>query len=491
MKTLRWAGVWVLVWLLSLPFEKAYSYAPAGDQPAPGAANQLAFFQIDWNPGCEVPPDAARDALLAAAAAWEGQLTSPLTISVQACWISSPPCAGLACGSPEGFLSNFSQAPQVDTAYPVALANALSGQDLNGALAEITIHFDSAHSWDFSIDPVGDFMTVAMHELGHGLGFYTGMYESYNVGYCGDGLYGALYPCPTVYDRFVVDSLNIPLLSYKMPDPRVMGAKLKSDANFGGPSTLSQNGGASIPLYAPPTFDMGSSICHLDVDYANTADGLMTPYGAGGLGPLTAALMHDLGWEMAGGTPDLRLAGPLALGAGQTGEFSAGLNWPAYAGQPITYTWSLPGGTIEVHSSRGVTDTLSWSPTSTGFSPISVTASGPFQPSSTTHSPVVVDISLSGPAQGVTGEAYTFSAALTPSTGLPVTYTWQVTDLPQLIHTDMGADDTALFTWASPGSKTVSVTASLGGGLVVAQQSLPIGGEAQPLSLFLPLVVRH
>jgi hypothetical protein len=362
---------------------------------------------------------------------------------------------------------------------------------LNGALAEISIHFDSAHSWDFSIDPVGDFMTVAMHELGHGLGFYTGMYESYNVGFCGDGLYGALYPCPTVYDRFVVDSLNIPLLSYKMPDPRVLGTKLKSDANFGGPNTLSQNGGASLPLYAPPTFDMGSSICHLDMDYANTDDGLMTPYGAGGLGPLTAALMHDLGWGMAGGTPDLRLAGPLALGAGQTGEFSAGLSWPVYAGQPITYTWSLPGGLTEVHSSRGITDTLSWSSASTGFSPISVTASGPFQPSSTTHSPVVVDISLSGPAQGVTGEAYAFSAALMPSTGLPVTYTWQVTDLPQLIHTGMDADDTAQFTWANPGTKTVSVTASLGGGLVVAQQSLQIGGEAQPLHLFLPLVVRR
>jgi hypothetical protein len=379
----------------------------------------------------------------------------------------------------------------VDTAYPVALANALSGQDLNGDSAEIFIHFDSAQSWDFSIDPVGNFMKVAMHEMGHGLGFYTGLYESYNVGYCGDGPSGALYPCPTVYDRFVVDSLNIPLLSYKTPDPRVLGAKLKSDANFGGPNTLSQNGGASIPLYAPPTFDMGSSICHLDMVYADTADGLMTPIGAGDLGPLTAALMHDLGWGKAGGSPSPRISGPLALGVDQAAEFSVDLGWPAYAGQPITYTWSLPGGALEVHSSRGVTDTLSWIPASTGFSPIAVTTSGPFQPSSTTHSPVVVDISLDGPAQGVSGEAYTFSAALTPYTGLPVTYTWQATDLPQLIHIDMDTSDTAQFTWANPGQKTLSVTASLGGGLVVAQQSLQVSGEAQPLRLFLPLVVRR
>ncbi len=503
MMKLGWSGIFALVWLLSLPFTKVHSVALAGDprggaavsffqkEAASSAALLPAVFQVAWDPGCGEPPQAARDALLAAAAAWEERLASPVVIAVQACWTSSPSCGGLACGSPGEFLSNFIKAPQVDTAYPVALANALSGMDLNGVSSEINLQFDSAHSWDFSIDPVGNFMTVAMHELGHGLGFYTGMYESYNVGYCGDGLYGALYPCPTVYDRFVVDSLHVPLLSYKAPDPRVLGAKLKSDANFGGPNTLSQNAGAPLPLYTPASFDLGSSICHVDMDYAYTADGLMTPIGAGGLGPLTIALMHDLGWGMADGSPDLRASGPLALGIDQAGEFSVNLNWPAYAGQPITYTWSLPGGMTQVHSSRGVTDTLSWGSSSTGFSPIAVTASGPFQSSSTTHAPIVVEISLSGPTQGVTGEAYAFSAALTPSTGLPVTYTWQVTGLPELIHTGMDYDDTAQFTWSTPGAKTVTVTAALGGGLVAAQGSLQIGGEAQPQRLFLPLVVRR
>ena len=67
--------------------------------------------------------------------------------------------------------------------YAAALANQLAGNDLNGAdVAEIAITFNAdvdgpvlgATSWYYGLDaqpgPDVDFVTIALHELGHGLG---------------------------------------------------------------------------------------------------------------------------------------------------------------------------------------------------------------------------------------------------------------------------------------------------------------------------------
>ena len=88
------------------------------------------------------------------------------------------------------------------------------------------------------------------------------MYESYNIGFCGNGPY-YWYLCPTVYDRFVVDSLDVPLLDYLNSSPPTLGTRLKSDASFGGPNTRTQNG-AAARLNTPATFEQGVSLSHLD-----------------------------------------------------------------------------------------------------------------------------------------------------------------------------------------------------------------------------------
>lgn len=226
-----------------------------------------ATINVTWT-GCETPPANAVTALDYAAGIWSALISSTVTIEMSACWTATPICAGVACGDTAAYLRNFSGAPLVDTYYPIALANALAGEDLDPTKPDMTISFASGADWSFETttpSPTGiDFVSVALHEMAHSLGFIGNMYESYNVGFCGNGPYGFLYPCPTPYDRFAVDSEGIALFSYLIPDPRELGTRLKSDANFGGPNTIVANGGAAAKLYTPTTWEQGSSLSHLD-----------------------------------------------------------------------------------------------------------------------------------------------------------------------------------------------------------------------------------
>lgn len=226
-----------------------------------------ATFHVTWVSSCATPPAAAETALTYAAGIWSGLLSSPVTIEVSACWTSAPPCGGIGCGDTTTRVRNAAGATLVDVHYPIALANALAGSDLAPAQSDIAIHFDADVDWSFATDgpPTGsvDFVSVALHEMAHGLGFTGNMYESYNVGFCGDGPYGFLYPCPTPYDWFAVDSDGVRLLEHLQPDPRDLGAKLKSDAQFGGPNAVASLGGA-VKLYTPATWQHGSSLSHLD-----------------------------------------------------------------------------------------------------------------------------------------------------------------------------------------------------------------------------------
>lgn len=466
--------------------------APGAAQPAAANQPQSGVFIVTWQSGCAAPPSGAVTALEAAAALWGGRLLTPLDIHVSACWTSSPPCTGLACGRTAGYLFNPPNAPQVDSAYPIALANTLAGLDLNGSQHELSIWFDADESWSFAVDPPGNFLIAALHELGHGLGFESGFYESYNIGFCGDGPSGYLYPCPTVFDRAVVDASGVPLLSYKLPDPRVLGTKLKSDAHFGGPNTRLSNGGGAVQLYTPAVFDQGSSISHLALSYTGGADGLMTPSagvasGSPPIGPLTVQIFRDLGWPLAGGAPNLSTSGPAALGLDQPLAFQTQLVWPAYSGQPVTYTWTVDGQPDILHTGAGLTDTLTQSWNESGLHTLIVTASGPFGQASTTRSLLVFDLHLSGPSSCAPGASCTYTAGLLPdATYLPVSYHWQASEQSDVLHPDIGTSDALVYTWSTAGIKTITLTATIAGQPIQALHTVTVGGG----KIYLPMLRR-
>ncbi len=254
-------------------------------------------------------PQAARDAVQYAADIWESHITSPVVLYVRATWrdIGSP----LASGGPSTTVSNFEGAIP-DTRYPHALYRAMTGASmppswLLPAQADILINVNRTKPWSFATDgvPVAgkyDLVSVAMHEIGHGLGFIGS--ESYTSGS------GGLGEPPMIYDRFVEDGLGKSLLdetAYPNPSTVLGDALTGGDLYFDGPNTGS---GSSTPaaLYAPGTWSQGTSYSHLDYyTYpAGNINSLMNPFSSTAEvqhnpGPLACGVIADMGWPLGSG----------------------------------------------------------------------------------------------------------------------------------------------------------------------------------------------
>jgi hypothetical protein len=477
--------------------------APVAVVAAPSTPTDGATFNITWGvpPSCETPPLEAVTAFDYAAGLWGTWISSTVPIAVTVCWTPNLGSGdALGTGMPTKYVSNFPGAPLVNTLYPIALANALSGSDLYPAQVDMTLQFKSDEDWSYVTTTTHltaptdsyDFVTVALHELAHGLGFIGNMYEEYNVGFCGS----YLYPCPTPYDWFAVNSSGVRLLD--SPTPLVLGALLKSDANFGGPNTVAANGGTAAKLYTPSTFYLGSSLSHLDeTTYQYSANDLMTPIYNGGAirhpGPVALGIFQDMGWLRADGVPNVVTSGPWIVGAGQGVTLTGDLVWSGYAGQPITYTWTAADQITVTHPGLTATDNVTFTWATPGEKRITLAATDGVTSASAVRATLVYSVGVSGLTQGDTDHAYTFNAAVLPDVvSFPITYTWEATDKASIVHTNVYlTSDSAAFTWTTPGTKTITVTAAIAGATTSSVHLIGIEGLVLDKFIFLPLVLRQ
>ncbi len=113
-----------------------------------------------------------------------------------------------------------------------------------------------------------------------------------------------------------------------------------------------------------------------------------------------------------------------------------------------------------------------------------------FQPQPLT---AVASVSLTPPGVSVykTGQAYTFSASVSPLTAtLPITYTWQVTGYTPYTVVG-GPSNNQSFTWLTEGAKSVVVTADNGlGAPKMATYDLEVSSVVE-YPIYLPLVLRN
>jgi hypothetical protein len=216
--------------------------------------------------------------------------------------------------------------------YPPALIHAIIGQyarDGQGnifASTDINASFSSQMSWYYGTDgnaPPGtfDLVTVVLHEIGHGIGFYGSFRvddgeeprcQNEVVGHGCWGLTGGQgQRLPIIFDRFVEDQQGRQLINTQVyPNPSaILGQALRSrNVEFVGPSTDAVADGAAVSLYAPDNFEPASSIAHLDEQTypAGDINSLMTPRLARAEaihtpGPIFCAMLEDLGWDLGDG----------------------------------------------------------------------------------------------------------------------------------------------------------------------------------------------
>ncbi len=203
----------------------------------------------------------------------------------------------LAQAGPTSLWSDFGVANLDDsTIYHVALAEKIAGRQLNDpGEADVVANFNSTVDWYFGTDGnvpnnQQEFVATVLHEIGHGLGFSS--LDDYNAGI------GTVFPGS--YNNYIVDNLNNSI--YTVPNgTRELGDFLTSDNLFiSSSSVLSINGGPA-KIYAPFTYNGGSSISHLGENFNNTENACMTFSGTPGEsiqdpGPIVIGFFEDMGW---------------------------------------------------------------------------------------------------------------------------------------------------------------------------------------------------
>jgi PKD repeat protein len=441
--------------------------------PAPARlgriGEQSATFNVTYN-GCSTE---AKQAFQRAVDIWSGLITSPVPIKVVANW--TPLEDGiLGSAGPKTFYRDFPNTPQAGTFYPVALANKLAGQDLNDATEEIVANFNSSYaSWYLGVDgntPSNDYdlVTVVLHELGHGLGFFASMDST-----GGNGMWGFSTGRPFIFDRFIVNGSNQRLIDTALfPNPSAaLGAQLVSNnVFFDGANAVAAANGSKPKLYAPSIWNRGSSISHLDTPtYGGTPNALMRHALAPGTsihnpGPITLGIFQDLGWTVA--SQDTPIAGLTASNnsptiIGNTTNLTATIS----AGTNVTYAWSFGDGTTG--SGNAVAHTYS----STGSYTAVVTATNSSGSDSATTSVTVADVAISGlqaSANGPTNVGNTTTLTATIAEGTNVTYAWSFGDGAT------GSGDSVAHTYQSIGSYTAVVTASNSAGSTSANVAVQV-----------------
>jgi hypothetical protein len=255
-----------------------------------------------------------------AADIWGGFLVSAVTIRISATFdVMSCDATSAVLGSagPAAAFRNFTGAPLTATWYHVALANALHGSDLDPDDPDITAQFNSTigttcafpKSWYYGLDGNAgadiDFVTVVLHELGHGLGFST--FVNLTTGAKAGGFNDA-------FMRNLEHHGASPADYASMTDAQRVAANTSTgNLHWVGANVRAASGvltagkvGDHVRMFAPNPQQAGASVAHWDT--ALSPSQLLEPSYTGPLDPeLELALFQDLGWTLLSPVSNLAL----------------------------------------------------------------------------------------------------------------------------------------------------------------------------------------
>lgn len=325
----------LLLTLFSITFIRAQSkldkfvgpgrsiYCPPSDPNAPAIKSYVApplEYLLKQNKAAKVTADKskfivtyndfpadAKAAFQKAVDIWQSILVSDVPIRITANW-QSLGTSVLGSATTTGAYRDFPGAAKAQTWYAVALAEKMAHTNLNGDRPDIVAQFNGDFAWYYGLDgnvPANryDLVSVVLHEIGHGLGFFGSLREASSDATLGVITDGGV---PYIYDVFVESQSGQRLLNssvFKNPSAELHQQLVGGQLYMNTPSIIAVNDSLRGRLYAPNPYDEGSSYSHWDeVTYrTGTVNALMSPQFARAEaihnpGPMMLGLFNDMGW---------------------------------------------------------------------------------------------------------------------------------------------------------------------------------------------------
>jgi len=185
-----------------------------------------------------------------------------------------------------------------------AYDHATTGNDPAGSFPDAQTTFDFGYTWNSGTDPVAggeyDLFTVALHEIIHALGILSNIQS--------DGTSSLSNNNPgryTVFESLLARGDGTLLFGAGGDFVGTTTDLTSGDVFFTGANATAANGGNPVPVYAPSTFESGSSIAHFD-DGVNST---MTHSIAAGtqnrtLSAIDLGALQDIGWTTHSTVPE-------------------------------------------------------------------------------------------------------------------------------------------------------------------------------------------
>jgi hypothetical protein len=386
------------------------------DGPGEGFNDTAAFTPIGGNAATTLG-EARRNVFNEAARLWGPLIDSRVTIGIDAnfdvldCSASS---GTLGQAGPTGFYHSGAGTVW----YPAALYNAVRGSKVTSG-SDIAATFNSSvgtsaclggrpfyygldHNYSHSTY-VADLLEVVMHELGHGLGFIS------VVNADGSGLNGLL----SVFDQHIFDETQGKFWTALTAAERATSSLNDGNLVWNGANVNNQLGiltagktsGQHVRLYAPATWDDGSSVSHWDTTAAPNL--LMEAYATGstrGYTDLTPCALYDIGWT-GSHCPDVAGANATPVATGQSVSTTAGtavaITLTASDADSTALSYSIVSGPAHgVLSGSGSARTYTPNASFTGTDSFTFQASDGFSSSNVATVTITVSAAASAASQG-------------------------------------------------------------------------------------------
>jgi len=161
-----------------------------------------------------------------------------------------------------------------NTWYCSALGNQLAGYNVQPTKKDIVVEMNSFHNFYCGVDgktPSSsyDFLTIMLHEVTHGLGFFPLCTNNGDYRYVTVNQYGEIIsqstPYPGIFDRQLFQGLTGPCIT-ELTQLERKSLTISNNLYAGAPGSnlLAANDGTRVKMYAPTTYSSGSSNSHWD-----------------------------------------------------------------------------------------------------------------------------------------------------------------------------------------------------------------------------------